>query len=216
MNGPIRAVLFDYGETLVRDWPSVGKSRPEPGVHATLRRLAPDYRLAIAALDGTPADAVREDLARLGLAGLIATVCSAAGTTPPSPTAAVERALAELGVGPAEAVLITGREPATAFPGLRQLHYGSGHFWGDRLRKKMGFRDPLLTSFDDLPATLARLATGEPGPRSWQSAARLGGLLLGFALGTATVLYLWQREEADLGAAGAERTDSNDSRSNQP
>lgn len=215
MRGSIRAVLFDYGETLVRNWPSAGMSRPEPGVHAALRRLAPEYRLAIAANDETPAAAIREDLARLGLADLFTTVQSAGDTSPPSWTATMERALADLDVGSAEAVLISGREGAPPLPDLRVLRYRPDNRWGSGLLE-MNADDPeALASFDDLRATLASVAAGVRRPRSWQSAARLIALVLGFALGTAAVLYLRQRQEADLGAADVQLPDSNERRSDQ-
>lgn len=208
MSGPIRALLFDYGETLVRNWPSAGMSRPEPGVHATLRRLATDYDLAVAAFDETPAAAIREDLARVGLADLFETVCSAADTRPPSRISAVERALADLGVSPAEAVLVTGREPGFVLPGLTWLYYRPSRSWIPRPSRRRAVNAAAeLAGLDDLPRALAHRAAGEPEQWSWQSAARLGGLLLGFALGTAAGLYLWQRQETDLSEGESEPSD---------
>lgn len=200
MSQRIRALLFDYGGTLVSNWPSAAMSRPEPGLHTALRQLAPHFRLAIAAANDAPSAAIRDDLARLGLADLFAVVHSAADSETLSPAAAIQRTLADLGVSADEALLVTGRESPPGLPGLRHVHYHPAPSLGARLWTEVTHPNatPILTTLDDLPATVSALDRGERPARTWPSAVRLGTLLLGLALGTAAAAFLRQRQLAEL------------------
>lgn len=215
MTEPIRAVLFDYGETLVRDWPSAGQSRPEPGVHTAIRQLAQDYRVGIAAAGATPSELIRADLARLGLSDLFETVHSAGDSEPFSIAAAIGRALADLDVPAIAAVFISEREDEGLPADIRKLYYRPASALVARLAltRAPGDNAAVLNSFDELPATLRQMASGEMAPRPWQSAARLGTLLLGFAFGTAAALYFWQRQETEASADAATSNGANGTRS---
>jgi nicotinate-nucleotide--dimethylbenzimidazole phosphoribosyltransferase len=109
----ITTILFDVGDTLVHAAaPGTPVDRlvaePRPGALATLRALAPRYRLGAvtdtASMTGTQ---VRDALAGSGLDELLEVIVSSidVGATKPDPRG-IERALAELSCAPGQALFV--------------------------------------------------------------------------------------------------------------
>lgn len=192
------AILFAYEGTLVTAGGQARAPVPQPGVHAALRQIQGRSRLAL--LTAIPADELRADLARLALADFFELVVSRA-EIPGDPIA---HTLGRLGVRPDRAAYVGTAAACAALPRahhrLPRACYAGDETSAARLRALfVPSGVPIFTHFDQLPTLLDRLdrrALGQSEPLP--AAARFGGLLLGFALGTATMLYLWQREAREM------------------
>ncbi|MHB1295538.1 MAG: HAD family hydrolase [Anaerolineae bacterium] len=169
---PRRALLIDWGDTLMRDiaafhgpmvtWPRV---ETLPDAAETLAALRPNWWLALAtnAADSDEGQ-IRAALERGGLGGLLDRIYCRRNVGQPKPSAAFfAHVLADLGVGAEDAVMV-GDSLTTDVVGALQcglwavwLHEGAGDAaLGPRMRTAHGWRE--------VPATLAALWGEDTAP----------------------------------------------------
>jgi putative hydrolase of the HAD superfamily len=169
----IRAVLLDWGDTLMRDlrryegpmaeWPEV---EPVPGADEALAALAPRYTIAVASnTDFSNAPLVLAALARVGLDRYVDRVFASAAMGVAKPEAAFfERILADLEVEPGEAVMVGDRYDndvaAAKAVGLWTLWLAPDDApvpapWGDA--GVVPRHDARIATMRELPAAIARL-----------------------------------------------------------
>jgi HAD superfamily hydrolase (TIGR01493 family) len=111
----IEVVIFDWGDTVMRDFPQYAGPMVEwprveavPGIADALRALSPDFRLALATnAAASGAEKARAALARVGLDTYFTYVLTARelGVSKPDP-AFFERALEVCGCVPHRAVMV--------------------------------------------------------------------------------------------------------------
>jgi putative hydrolase of the HAD superfamily len=162
----IRAVLFDWGNTVMRnlpyagpmaDWPRVEMM---PGVAEALSALAPHYRLVLAtnAMESGPA-LVWAALQRVGLENSFDDIFTARqlGATKPDP-AFFAAVLAELGCAPGEVAMV-GDDYVTDVGGAKEVGLRAVWFNADSLPcfAAHPVHDAEVRAMADLPAVLGDL-----------------------------------------------------------
>lgn len=197
------AILFDYQGTLIGGSPATGQSFVQPGLFSALSQLKGRTRLAII-VRGLPSEAVRNDLRRLALVDFFDIIAS----TSTYPRDILAYTLQDLNVPPERALFIGTPEAIAAIEphraGVAAILYTGDAPLMERLQSMITTPpSPILSNYTQLPALLSHFkAGGISQTQSLSLGVRLGGLLLGFALGTSAMFYLWQRESRDMDVYG--------------
>ncbi len=165
----IRAVLFDWGDTLMRTLPHAGPMASWPevsvteGAHEALERLQLDYRLAVATNAGdSDGRLVRQALERGSIKEYFAHVFTARDLRASKPDASFfTRALKELACTPREAVMVGDKYDDDVIGAKRA---GLWTVWFNPENRPVpayarGYCDRAITSLSELPAALAYLAS---------------------------------------------------------
>lgn len=161
----IRAVLFDWGDTLMRDFPDQTGPMADwphvealPGAYDLLAGLQGRYRLALATNAADSGEAkVREALRRVGLEGHFELILTAreAGVAKPMP-GFFRAALEKLGVQAAEAVMV-GDSWLTDVEGAKSV--GLRTVWLNPRNRTApsGAADAVVARLEDVREAIARL-----------------------------------------------------------
>jgi FMN phosphatase YigB (HAD superfamily) len=171
----IKAVVFDWGDTLMRVFPEYGRSmagwtyvESMPGVMPALAELCPTYRLYIATnASDSGAILVRAALRRAGLEEFFAGVFTSKELKVRKPDLGFYQAgLRESSVAPGEAAIEEDDYPVDILDpklaGLRAIWYNPTGFPGPEDRQ---MHDPEIHSMSELPIVLGNLDLHESNKR---------------------------------------------------